>query len=289
MRTIHLRLIGEAETPQLDINPRFHSCGVWTRASYIIHSCYNNTRCAWIGDMMIVRASRDLPANTEVTMRYKPALDDDIDTRPDMRSWGFACSCAICQNYPEAESSALRKRKHLAVSLTKALQTLFYGPSRTRGEAVAKAEGALSALEKTNRRPCSEVPRLLIWKAYATLAHFYAEGKYYRPWKAVESVLKTLESLGYVIAGGRSPHTPGTTLLVKRWGLMMDGLVACWMILCRMYREVAPDLVDRAEEYARMTYKVCVGEDETFADTYSRDAERVDGLIAGMKSTPFGL
>ncbi|PGH18369.1 hypothetical protein AJ79_00435 [Helicocarpus griseus UAMH5409] len=46
---------------------KFHSCGIWPIASYINHSCNSNARGAFIGDMMIVRATRDIAANTEIT------------------------------------------------------------------------------------------------------------------------------------------------------------------------------------------------------------------------------
>jgi SET domain-containing protein len=47
-------------------NKKFHSCGVWPLASYINHSCFSNVRRSFIGDMMIVRATQDLRANTEL-------------------------------------------------------------------------------------------------------------------------------------------------------------------------------------------------------------------------------
>jgi hypothetical protein len=45
----------------------FGSCGIWTKASYLNHSCVSNARRAFIGNMMVVRATRDLAADTELT------------------------------------------------------------------------------------------------------------------------------------------------------------------------------------------------------------------------------
>lgn len=61
---------------------------------------------------------------------------------------------------------------------------------------------------------------------------------------------------------------------------MTDGLVRCWMSLSRAYRQVAPDLVLTAEGYARIMYRICVGEDETLDETYTQLSERSDGLLA---------
>ena len=49
-----------------------HSCGVWPTASYINHSCRKSATRAFIGDVMIVRATRGIPTGSEVTFRYQP-------------------------------------------------------------------------------------------------------------------------------------------------------------------------------------------------------------------------
>ncbi|KAF7588273.1 hypothetical protein BBP40_005927 [Aspergillus hancockii] len=280
-RISHICTMKEDKAQQLETTKQqFHSCGIWPLASYINHSCYTNARRSFIGDMMVVRATRDIPANTELTFWYNAPLDHDTKTKHlDLQHWGFQCSCVICQDLHETGNSDLTKRRQLTADLVKAFQSL--SRTRKKGAAIAKIEGIIPTLEKTYRQPSSEVPRLGIWKAYLSLAVVHATGS--QPRKAIEFAFRTLESLGYVIEGGQLPHTPGIMLLVRRWGLMMDSLVGCWMILCRMYCDVARDLADQAEDYARTTYRICVGEDETFGDTYSRFSDRVDGLIVGVK------
>lgn len=280
-RESHIVTMKEDETQKLKKNNKeFHSCGIWPLASYINHSCYSNARRSFIGDMMVVRATRDLPVNTELTFWYKAPLDYGNETEHlDLRHWGFECSCIICQDLHETERINLTKRRQLMANLVKAFQTL--SRTRTQSATIAKIEQTVATLEKTYSRQSSEVPRLGIWKAYLSLAAVNATSGQQQ--NAIDFAFKTLESLGYAIEGGQLPHTPGVTLLVKRWGLMMDGLVGCWMILCRMYCDTAPELADQAEEYARTTYKICVGEDDTFGETYSRFSDRVDGLIAGVK------
>ena len=48
----------------------------------------------------------------------------------------------------------------------------------------------------------------------------------------------------------------------------MDYRIKCWMLLSNAYYLVAPDLETQAEEYARISYKICVCEDETFDETW---------------------
>jgi hypothetical protein len=100
-----------------------------------------------------------------------------------------------------------------------------------------------------------------------------------QPKKAIECGLKALESLGYVIDSGNFPRAPKTSLVVKKWGLMLDLLVNCWMLLALAYSNVAPELEAKAETYAKLTYRICVGEDETFHETYGRHTDRLDGFF----------
>ncbi|KAJ5291346.1 hypothetical protein N7478_000597 [Penicillium angulare] len=120
---------------------KFPSCGIWCLASHINHSCFNNACHSFIGDMMILRATKDLAPDTEITTWYLPPL------------------------------------------------------------------------------------------------------------------------------------------LVKTWGMMNDDVVGCWMMLARAYRLVAPALQAQSVTYAKISYKICVGEDETFYKTYGRLSDRTDGLI----------
>ncbi|RMJ29057.1 hypothetical protein PHISP_00137 [Aspergillus sp. HF37] len=106
----------------------------------------------------------------------------------------------------------------------------------------------MSMLAETYCRPALEVPRVMLWDIYIALS-------------------RGLESLGYVVDGGTLPRTSSAPLTVKKWGLMADSLVGCWMILSGLYREVAPDYAAKAKGYATLTYRICVGEDETFEST----------------------
>lgn len=260
------------ETQLRDNKVQFHSCGIWPLASHINHSCNSNARRSFIGDMMIVRATRDLPPNSEITFWYKSPFDSDFrDKGLDLAHWGFKCSCIICQDHGNTETIDKAKRKRLRGDLATAFQT-------HRKPNTARIQSILNKIAETYHQPASEIPRLGIWDGYLSLAMMFRGQN--QPLKAIEFSWKALESLGYVIEGGKPPFISSTTLVVKQWGLMVDGLVGCWMCLSGAYREVLCDLEAKAEEYAKITYRVCVGEDETFDETYGKLSERVDGLLA---------
>lgn len=244
---------------------QFDSCGLWPLASYINHSCYSNASRSFIGDMMVVRATRDLAPNTEITFWYQPPTGQQVN----LEAWGFKCNCVICREIKNPRKSNIQRRERLQIVLNKA-----FDPEKTR--TVDEIDKVLTLLAETYRQPATEVPRIILAKPYWFISQYSLINQ--QSQKAIEFALKSFESLGYIIEGGRLPHIPGIPLIVRKWGLMMDHLVGCWMCLSRAYREAAPDLEIQAEGYARITYKICVGEDETFDETYGRDSTRTDGL-----------
>ncbi|KAL4896468.1 hypothetical protein BDV59DRAFT_107183 [Aspergillus ambiguus] len=255
-------------------NEQFNSCGVWSLASYINHSCLSNARRSFIGDMMIVRASRDLPPDTEITFWYKsPTTCDPKEFPVNLQHWGFNCDCILCQDTRSLGRDILSNRNRILANL----QRLFKRPRIN----LRNIEDTISSLEETYCRPASEVPHLELYSPYLSLAAIYASSGKHE--KAVKFGVMSLESLGFVIEGVDIPHISDTPLVVQKWGLMTDAVVGCWMILCRAFRELAPPFASQAEEYARVSYKICVGEDETFDQTYSRLSNRVDGFLTTAK------
>lgn len=233
-------------------------------ASYINHACYANARNAFIGDMMVIRATQDIPANTEITIWYKVA---DYESMPNnMRHWGFDCTCTLCQDYRETKECDILARNSHVADMRKALSRQV--PN------LAKAESVISAAEKTYRQPAFEVPRLELWEMCLALASSYAVHSDSR--KSVKFVLKTLESLSFVVTGGQIPHAPGTQLRIEKWGMMQGRVIRCWILFAKAYRKVAPDLVSQAVGYARLSYKMWLGEDETFDQTCDIYSDRLD-------------
>lgn len=70
---------------------------LFIQASYMNHSCVQNTFRSFIGDMIFIRAINDMPANTELTTSYWPATTDEPERRSTLRKhWDFDCECPLC-------------------------------------------------------------------------------------------------------------------------------------------------------------------------------------------------
>ncbi|EED15712.1 hypothetical protein TSTA_051480 [Talaromyces stipitatus ATCC 10500] len=90
--------------------------------------------------------------------------------------------------------------------------------------------------------------------------------------KAAEFAVKTLHSLGFEVKGSDIPHVPGTALTVDKRGLMVEDVINFLMTLSHAYHLVARNLVPQALAFAKIAYKICIGEDETFAKTYEENS-----------------
>ncbi|KAK3898795.1 hypothetical protein C8A05DRAFT_18681, partial [Staphylotrichum tortipilum] len=234
------------------------SSGIWPLASYLNHSCLGTAARAFIGDLLIARATRDLPPGTELTWGYLPPGADsktESDNSRGMvfRNWGFECDCALCADAKGLGEGVVERRRALVEGVRQAVKD---GVSTASRDAVLRrVESGLEALEQTYTRPAEEVPRL----------------------EAVRLMLRALKALGYVIDGGERG-----TVVVRKWGPVVGGEIKFWVLLCNAYQETAPELVAPAEEYARTAYRILVGEDETFGQT-------LGGTGAGERSSPSKL
>lgn len=254
----------------------YHTCGVFVHASYINHNCYSNARRSFIGDMQIVRASRDVPKGTELGFWYT-VPDDSLayDKMQDkFKPWGFKCQCVMCEQEKKTKKAVLTKRTALLSDLMLAFEA-------RPGADLPKAERVLAALEKTYSVPAADVPRLTLWDPYLLLTRIYSSDN--QPNKVVQTAYKVLESLGFVFKTDNSGD-PKSPFQVVQWGLMQDHVVEAWVFLWTAFAKIAPANCDKAEECAKTAYKICVGEDVTFDEKYGKMAREAisEGLDLGQ-------
>jgi hypothetical protein len=98
-------------TPQGDIDSKGQmGCGIWVMPSFINHSCWPTACRSFLGDMMMVRAARDLAAGEQVLLNYLNQVPTERfgDREKHLkRGWGFLCTCFLCL-YERSESQAFR-------------------------------------------------------------------------------------------------------------------------------------------------------------------------------------
>ena len=241
-------------------DPSHHTCGLFLKASFINHSCYSNVRRSFIGDMMIVRATRNLPAGSELFFWYSSPehKDSHAQAQTKFQNWGFNCTCVICGEKKVVKKSVLSKRYALLEDLKAAFDS----------RDLAKAERLLTAAEKTYSTPAVEVPRLALWDPYLLLARMYSAEK--QPGKTIQAIGNFFDSLGFVITRSDSQDKKAQ-LEVVQWGFMNDHVVEAWILLWAAFTNVkALDMAQKALENAKLAYRICVGDDSTFDKVYGK-------------------
>jgi hypothetical protein len=89
------------------------STGLWIHAAYINHSCIPNAKKEYIGDLMIVRATRAISAGEEIFHAYDESSDYETRQAALMTTWGFECKCALCVAEKKDSPEVRRKREEL--------------------------------------------------------------------------------------------------------------------------------------------------------------------------------
>lgn len=239
-----------------------HSCGVWITASYINHSCLDNCHRSFIGDMMIVRATKDLQANTELKFCYQaPTGKENIKKHQEtlQNGWQFTCACALCKSLEETPASVFATRRKLFSQLSR-----ICAGDTLNNISLRKVERLLKSLNETYDRPASEVPRLAIWDPQLMLARMHlANGEYV---KTLRALSETLEALGFVCVGLEA--TSSTSFKVVKWGYLVDHVVEMFKNAHDAFRALgASKDASIADDYARTAYRTIVGEDGSYEAT----------------------
>ncbi|OBT61910.1 hypothetical protein VE03_08225 [Pseudogymnoascus sp. 23342-1-I1] len=246
----------------------FHSCGIWILASYINHSCTSNVRRSFIGDMMIIRATRDLEKDTELSFWYQtPNRVNQKELQEKLKHWGFQCACSICLDIKSTAPQVIRKRDIFRSNIDKSLKVASLGNGSWGSGTLQRIERLIDELNQTYSQPPDKVPRLLIWVPQLAVAQAYSSQNQTR--KCIVAVGKVLTSLGFLISGTDSPQT---LFSISRWGMLQDYLVEAFVLLRNMFLVTKSVLNSKkAGEYARIVYKMVVGEDESFGRIWGAD------------------
>ncbi|KAF7554291.1 hypothetical protein G7Z17_g3039 [Cylindrodendrum hubeiense] len=237
--------------------------GIWLLASRINHSCVTNCRRAFIGDMQIVRATKDLEAGTELLFYYKPAspLDSYEETQKSLSHWGFTCSCNLCTEKKSIPENTLQRRKSLCAKLKIALQS-------RRGTDTSKVQRLFEQLEETYPETTANAGRMELWDPCFALGDTLLEGG--KPEDAIIMITKGFEALGYLItAYPASGGMERPQLEVKQWGRVTEYVPIAFLTLFMAYARLSPELCMIAKKYIEISYCVVVGERDTVCDVFA--------------------
>ncbi|THH28831.1 hypothetical protein EUX98_g5351 [Antrodiella citrinella] len=164
--------------------------GVYELPSFCNHSCLPSATKVFFGDVIVMRAARDLSRGEEVTSYYRPGTKPYNDRARDLnRVWGFTCDCCICLADRADGQAALSLRAR--VYDEPAPSTLSSAQQRV-------AELLSSYVDTRERRLCGVKPELYFAYHHLAMAFMTSRATGWRE-NAVEAFMNALDVIGMVI------------------------------------------------------------------------------------------
>ncbi|KAI9055046.1 hypothetical protein LZ554_000012 [Drepanopeziza brunnea f. sp. 'monogermtubi'] len=238
--------------PEAYSDTSLRTSGLWILASYINHSCEPNCKRAFIGDVQIVRATRDMPADTEITLSY---IEPDDPTKMNQRlfdGWGFKCTCAVCVDDRETPAAVKNRRRRTFKSFSATTD-------------LRKRKTFLVHLEKSYRHPPVVVPRFRMYPLHLIVMQDAVNPGLGDAGEMIRRILAAFKILGFIIEGAVPVSVPGERIVVRRWGFAHDGATMGWLNLRCVYHALEEEeLAEQAKGLARITSMMLYGEDTTF-------------------------
>lgn len=144
--------------------PTNPSTGLWVRCAYINHSCAPNAEKESVGDLMVVRATRAIPAGAELFHCYDASVDLDTRQAALKLTWGFDCACALCEA-EKADGPDVRARRMELAGEADAFvaRESAGGPNAKKRLVIAKAQRIKRLIDETyDEKRYQNLPRLAV-------------------------------------------------------------------------------------------------------------------------------
>lgn len=169
----------------------------------INHSCIGNTHRAFLGDMTVVRASRDIANGTEIFLPYRLPDQFDVQALHDtiQKQWGFDCRCSICVSHLDPAGNPSKRVQVLReVKASTEATTLTQTKPATTAE-IQQGESLFQKVEQSYDFPIFSpgVSRIGYLTIGLWLIRAYATNN--SPRKMSKIGEKVSHALGYVMKG----------------------------------------------------------------------------------------
>lgn len=120
------------------------SSGIFLGASLFNHSCAANAVNAFVGDLIIIHASKNIKKGEEITIAYTPR---EPNFQKKLEEWGFVCTCAHCKADAQHPHATIEERgKLLLLAFIALTSTLMSTSSSHRAGSLAPPDRELKRL-----------------------------------------------------------------------------------------------------------------------------------------------
>lgn len=241
------------------------SVGIWVTASYINHDCIGNARRSFIGDMMIVRAVRDVVRDEEITMPYISYGASPSEHRKRLqRTWGFKCECLLCLAESGVAQPQRRDRQKLTELIGKFLvtrqQSETYHPDKAT---IRRAEELFTKLEGSyDKSVFGDLPRLGLVELNLWLCQAYAAPA--TAPQLLKAAIQLLRNAGFHVTSA------GTVLFDRSSGMIEASAVDAAVYAAHANSALSrPYIAQQFNDLARGMYRTLHGDLHRFDSRYA--------------------
>lgn len=199
------------------------SRGLWVKSSYSNHSCTPNTNRAFIGDMLVSTATKDIAAGEEVTQVYVAPKAIYSLRAQQFRNWAFECSCPLCT----AESKSPTENQEKRRKTLSELETIFKKKRATKFQpdaTIRPVERLARQLEESHEEATygDNLPRLaLVWPSMWLMQAYHTRGGHKKTIKWAYAALRAFGFSevvrdGHVVVYGEGAKRSVTTFEVVK-------------------------------------------------------------------------
>ncbi|KAI5258834.1 hypothetical protein E4T42_00485 [Aureobasidium subglaciale] len=230
------------------------STGLWTHVSNANHSCLANATRSFIGDMIILRAARDIARDEEITIAYlNPQHLLAKRQRAFAGAWSFVCTCPLCDWERRTTVHAQELAENIETGLAFMGDKLHDTTLPDDSSILILAELLAEDLEDSyadhllRRLPCLGMAHVWQWlsQIYLLQNNRAALGN---------SSYKVLLSYGYWV------KVQDSIVRVELcYGIPAVGVVDAFMCLAHLAGEDDVELSSEFKAWARMIYKIVNG------------------------------
>lgn len=237
--------------------------GIWLHASYANHSCLENTSRSFLGDMMIVRALRDIKAGEEIFMMYYPPDDSQAERQSHDDFYKFQCDCPLCKVNQQVPPSVMAKRNatHKQVKELVAANSPTAAQTMPRSR-IRQAENLYKQLEATyDEALYGSMPRLALVELDVWILQ--SEASLDMP-DAIFSLTRLLRNLGFFTKLEGDRVTIDRTSGVGMPEIFHGAVYSAQAWAAEGYDKVSSDFVEFAKEMYMTLFGEMYGFEEKF-------------------------
>ncbi|KAK6438010.1 hypothetical protein LTR95_005798 [Oleoguttula sp. CCFEE 5521] len=176
--------------------------GLWCQFSYINHACVANASLSFSGDLMIIRAQRELAKDEEITFSYRyPSSSFEADSFEMSKNFDFACDCPLCTAELSTQSKDRTRRNELLAEVGQ-LASWVDTVSQSDAQMNATLESSIKLLNNLSATYDDNLfypglPRRGLADVYSKIISLQCQ--MYQLDAAIDTSQDALESLGYHI------------------------------------------------------------------------------------------